>query len=237
MAFICVQALAQDDKVKFGLSFGPSMASFQNDSRESLIKDGWKYDLPFGGRVGADLRIPLFAGVFLKPGVYGEYIRDYRKKESSKEGNMRLPEHKNGKDVYTDYHVINTTRLSNLSHSGQIHVPLALGYTFPMSRGTSVAAGILGYASYLLLSKVTEDDMKRVSSSPYKENLNKTDHDKTDINALEYMENKDRIGYGVGGEVEFRFGHFFSRYRYSLSLKDIDKYKNHIHNISLGFYF
>lgn len=246
LATISIASSAQY-KTQFGIYVGGTTASIKDPARDDNIKKDWNYSMPVGGRVGIDLKIPLFAGLYLKPGLYGEYFRDYRKKESIQEGDLQILKSAKGiRFEYEDIHYKNTYRKSNQDDDIAAFLPLSLGYRFNVAEKVSISVGLLGYARYLITSRHVTDDSTIYASTPYREKYNKTVSNKDEINLLkdiDLFDFKTRISYGAGVETEAQFGSFFLRYQLNFPVykgmfqkKEQPAY-NIRHALCLGVYF
>ena len=207
----------------------------KSESRADCIKDGWKYDFPLGGNIGVDVKVPIVAGLYVKPGVGGLYMKDYSKKEKYTEGTERR--YNLDKHSYVNYKYERTSRASDRSDIISMLVPLTLGYSFSLSRTASVSVGAMGYGSCALMLRNATDSEYINRTTPFDKYYYKHNHDKKTVDVLKDVKFKDRLSYGIGGEAELALGAFFTRYSLRYPITDSKTDYTLYHDLSVGVYF
>jgi len=204
--------------------------------------DGYDYLFGVGGRVGVELYVPLYKGLFLKPALYGEYIHDgYEKNEFSSYSGRRanLPSHD-----YYEVTISDEKKESSTNDTWELRLPVTLGYNFRYDRKVSFSIGAVGYVGVLLAFDRTLSTSTYHSVSPDKfgETKKKENNDKT--NMLDGAGFTNRLAYGVGGQLGMQAGKFFMHYTMLYNLKrspayhDPDKCNETVyHNVTFGVCF
>ena len=210
----------------------------KSESRADRIKDGWKYDYPLGGNIGVDVKIPVVAGLYLKPGVGGLYMKDYCKKETTTERTVKLIDKIQGYHVtWKEYRTTHTWRSYERTDMISMMVPFTIGYSFSLGRIASVSVGATGFVSSLLKCVSTNNTYNTYLSFPMNAELDKDTHDKETVDVLKDVKFKDRLSYGIGGEAELALGAFFTRYSLRCPITESKKDYTLYHDLSVGVYF
>ena len=221
---------------KIGIYGGATLVSQSGDSIDDMIDAGYELEPAFGPRVGLDLRIPVLKFLYIKPGVYGEFIRGGWKKESISSIDRDFLNTKTYK--YYTAHLDVIDGKYNTSDDLYVTVPLSIGFSIPIGEKFTISLGALGYGQYHLLNRSISSEKYEYSLKPDPQGLSKKTSSESDpVNNIEGLDFESLLSYGIGGEAELRFGAIFTRYRFAMDLKNKDIVNTYVHNISLGFYF